>query len=158
MTPRTVWNSPGQDTGVGSLSLLQGIFPTQGLNPGLPHCGGILYHLSHKGRPHVPLGKNKTFGISKMDREAWRAAIYGVAKSQTRLRGQHTNTVLHLIEVYLVKWRASKILASMKVNFVQKICVGFSRQECCSVLPFPSPGDLPYPGIEPRFPALQADA
>ena len=32
------WNSPGQNTGVGSLSLLQGIFPTQGLNPGVPHC------------------------------------------------------------------------------------------------------------------------
>jgi len=31
------WNSPGQNTGVGSLSLLQGIFPTQGSNPGLPH-------------------------------------------------------------------------------------------------------------------------
>ena len=31
------WNSPGQNTGVGNLSLLQGIFPTQGLNPGLPH-------------------------------------------------------------------------------------------------------------------------
>ena len=31
------WNSPGQDTGVGSLSLLQGIVPTQGSNPGLPH-------------------------------------------------------------------------------------------------------------------------
>ena len=34
---------------VGSLSLLQGIFPTQGSNPGLPHCRLILYHLSHKG-------------------------------------------------------------------------------------------------------------
>ena len=44
------WNSPGQNTGVGSLSLLQGIFPTQGLNPGLPHCRRILYQLSHKGR------------------------------------------------------------------------------------------------------------
>ena len=32
------WNSSGQHTGVGSLSLLQGLFPTQGLNPGLPHC------------------------------------------------------------------------------------------------------------------------
>ena len=42
------WNSPGQNTGVGSLSLLQGIFPTQGLNPGLLHCGWILYQLSHK--------------------------------------------------------------------------------------------------------------
>ena len=34
----------------------------------------------------------------------------------------------------------------------------FSRQEHWSGLPFPSPGDLPYPGIEPRSPALQADA
>ena len=37
------WNSPGQTTGVGNLSRLQGIFLTQGLNPGLPHCGRILY-------------------------------------------------------------------------------------------------------------------
>ena len=43
------WNSPGQNTAVDSLSLLQGIFPTQGLNPGLPHCRQILYHLSHQG-------------------------------------------------------------------------------------------------------------
>ena len=44
-------NSPGQNTGVGSLSLLQGIFPTQGLNPGLLHCRRILYQLGHKGKP-----------------------------------------------------------------------------------------------------------
>ena len=43
------WNSPGQNTGVGSLSLLQGIFPTQESNPGLPHCRQILYQLNHKG-------------------------------------------------------------------------------------------------------------
>ena len=47
------WNSPGQNTGVGSLSLLQGIFPTQGLNPGLPHCRQILYQLSHQGSPQL---------------------------------------------------------------------------------------------------------
>ena len=45
------WNSPGQITGVGSLSLFQGIFPTQGSNPGLLHCRWILYQLSHKGSP-----------------------------------------------------------------------------------------------------------
>ena len=38
---------PGKNTGVGSCSLLQGIFLTQGLNPGLPHCSQILYHLRH---------------------------------------------------------------------------------------------------------------
>ena len=47
------WNSPGQNTGVGSLSLLQGIFPTQGLNPGLPHCRWILNQLSQRGSPIV---------------------------------------------------------------------------------------------------------
>ena len=41
------WNSPGQNTGVCSHSLLQGIFPTEGSNPGLPHCRRILYQLSH---------------------------------------------------------------------------------------------------------------
>ena len=41
-------DSPGQNTEVSSLSLLQGIFPTQGSNPGLQHCEQILYHLSHK--------------------------------------------------------------------------------------------------------------
>ena len=45
------WNSLGQSTGVGCLSLLQGVFPAQGLNPGLPHCGRILYQLNHKGSP-----------------------------------------------------------------------------------------------------------
>ena len=43
------WDSLGQNTGLGSLSLLQGIFPTQRSNPGLPHCRQILYQLSHKG-------------------------------------------------------------------------------------------------------------
>ena len=43
------WNSPDQNTGVGGLSLLQEIFPTQGSNPGVLHCGRILYQLSHKG-------------------------------------------------------------------------------------------------------------
>ena len=43
------WNSPGQNTAVGRLSLLQGTFPTQGSNQGLTHCRWILYQLSHKG-------------------------------------------------------------------------------------------------------------
>ena len=45
------WNSPGQNTGVGSISLLQGIFPIQGQNPDLPHCRQILYQLSHQRSP-----------------------------------------------------------------------------------------------------------
>ena len=45
---------PGQNTWVGSLSLLHGIFPTQRLNPGLLDCRQILYQLSHKGSPRIP--------------------------------------------------------------------------------------------------------
>ena len=46
------WYSPGQNTtGVGRLSLLQGIFPTQGSNPGLLPCRQILYQLSYEGSP-----------------------------------------------------------------------------------------------------------
>ena len=47
------WNSPGPNTGVLSLSLLQGIFPNQGSNPGLLHCRRILYQLSHQGSPYL---------------------------------------------------------------------------------------------------------
>ena len=42
-------DSPGKDTGVGRYALLQGIFPTQGSEPGLPHCEQIIYCLSHQG-------------------------------------------------------------------------------------------------------------
>ena len=54
-TPRNLQSteSPGQTTGVGSRSLLQGIVPTQGLNPGLPHCRWILWQLSHQGSPRI---------------------------------------------------------------------------------------------------------
>ena len=47
------WNSPGQSNGVDSLSILQEIFPTQGLNLGLLHCRQILYQLSQKGSPRI---------------------------------------------------------------------------------------------------------
>ena len=46
-------HSPGKNTGMGFNALLQGIFPTQGSNPGLPHCRAILPHLSHQGSPRI---------------------------------------------------------------------------------------------------------
>ena len=53
------WSSPGQNTEVGSHSLLQGIFPTQGWNPGLPHCRQILL-------PAEPQGKPKNTGVGSL--------------------------------------------------------------------------------------------
>ena len=55
------WNSPGQNTGVGSLSLPQGMFPTQGSNPGLLHCRRILYQLSDKGSNFYVSGEKGPF-------------------------------------------------------------------------------------------------
>ena len=49
-------DSPGKNIGVGCHFLLQGIFSTQGLNPGLPHCRWILYQLSHQGRLLCSIG------------------------------------------------------------------------------------------------------
>ena len=47
------WDFPGKNTGAGCHAFLQGIFPTQGSNPGLPHCRQILYQVSHKGSPRI---------------------------------------------------------------------------------------------------------
>ena len=53
------WNFPGQNTEVGCLSFLQGIFPTWESNPGLLHCSRILYQLSYRRSPHLyELGHN----------------------------------------------------------------------------------------------------
>ena len=67
----TPWNSPGQSTGVGSLSLLQGIFPTQGLNPGLPHYWWILYQLSHKGSPRILEWVAYPFWMKERGQKVW---------------------------------------------------------------------------------------
>ena len=55
------WNSPGKNTGVGCHSLLQRIFPAQGLNLGLLSCRQILYHLSHQGSPNSSETLEKSF-------------------------------------------------------------------------------------------------
>ena len=58
------WNSLGHNTGVGSCSLLQRIFPTQGSNPGALHCRQSLYHLSHQGSPHTTTQIRQNIHIS----------------------------------------------------------------------------------------------
>ena len=70
------WNSPGQNTGVGSLSLLKGIFPTQGSNPGLPNCRCIIYQLSHKGSPYRPDEKNFVIMNTKFNKPNMSTATF----------------------------------------------------------------------------------
>ena len=109
------WNSPGQNTGVGRLSLLQGMFPTQGSNPGLSHCRQILYQLSQKGSPEdTQCSIHPVFGsiertpeprkLSNSSNEAWWgrdwfiiAVAYGVMKSRTRLSRLHFHFSLSCI-------------------------------------------------------------
>ena len=63
------WDFPGGNTGVGCHFLLQGIFPTQRLNPSLLHCRQIVYQLSHQGSPRLqqwaayPFCSSPTFRI-----------------------------------------------------------------------------------------------
>ena len=98
--------SPDKNTGVGCHAFLQGIFLTQGSNPGLPHCRWIPYHLSHQGSPsyisyilyifsflHRSVGKESAY-VSQIcsrlenprDKGAWWAAVYGITQSQTWLK------------------------------------------------------------------------
>ena len=60
-----LWYFPGKNTGMGCHSLLQGIFPTQGLNPGLLHCKQFLYCLNHQGISKCKLG-NRTLRIGRI--------------------------------------------------------------------------------------------
>ena len=70
------WDSPGKNTGVGCHFLLQEIFPTQGLNPGLPHCRQTLYYLSHQGSPWGDGIPVELFQILKDDAAKVLCSIY----------------------------------------------------------------------------------
>ena len=86
--PGCPWDSLGKGTGVCCHALLQGIFPTQGLNPGLRHCRQILYQLSHKGSPRIlewvayPFSnissrpRNQT-GVSSLQADSLPAELWG---------------------------------------------------------------------------------
>ena len=71
--------SPGKNTGVGCRLLFQGIFPTQGLNPGLPRCRQILYRLSLQGSPRILEWAAYAFseGFSWPRNRTWASCIAG---------------------------------------------------------------------------------
>ena len=149
------WNSPGQNIGVGSLSLLQVIFPTQESNPGLLHCRQILLTTGPQ-RDSSPTSKLLAVLLAQScptlcDPIDWTlregngnplqcsclenprdegAAVYGIAQQQ--------------------QWQTGSCQASLSL--------GFSRQEYRNGLPFPSPGIYPTQGIEPGSSALQIDS
>ena len=90
--PYSPWNSPGQNTGVGSLSFLQRIFPTQESNTGLAHCRWILYHLRHKGSPRMLEWVVFPFssGSSQPRNQTWVSCITGRFFNQLSYSGSPT--------------------------------------------------------------------
>ena len=121
------WYSPGQNTGVGSLPLPQGIFPTQGLNPGLLHCRQILYQLSHK----------ESLLWTVMELSVLFIFFITISVPITRSFEQWPHVIgieeeksLNCVRLFATPWTvAYQALQSM----------GFSRQEYWSGLPLPSP-------------------
>ena len=125
---------------MGNLSLLQGILPIQGSNPGLLHCRQMLYQLSHKGGPGKIKGKRKR----GLQRVRWLDAITDSMDMKVKVKS------LSRVRLFATPWTYVAYQASLSM--------GFSRQEYWSGLPFPSPGDPPNPGIEPGSPASETDA
>ena len=150
---------------MGSLSLLQRIFPTQGSNPGLPHCGWSLYPLSHKGShsglelPHGELGSSHPWDLPSLEvsRLKWGG-----------LCGSLFTSSYSMCWVVADLERAGPVPAAAAAESLQScptLCslmdytaLEFSRPEHWSGEPFPSLEDLPNSGIKPRSPALQVDS
>ena len=192
------WGSPDKNTRVGCHCLFQGIFPTQGLNPGLLNCRWILYHWatweapnvstlvawdtplvsplpsiynqqnSHSltevplcnapghQRLHTSIGVN-VGGLEPLEESElgeqwgqglWCQSCWATAPENPGASGDSA----HMAQVpWLPQWPQSLVAATDLVAPARQIplSMGLPRQEHWSELLFPSPGDLPDPGIEP---------
>ena len=139
--------------------LLQGIFPTQGSNPGFLHWRQILYHLSHQGSSWIPEWVVYPFFRASSRPRNWTRISYIAGKFLTSWVTKevisiyihiytHTRTcvcmlakLLHCVRFFVTLWT---------ITHQAPLSVGFSRQQYWSGLPFPSPRDLPDPGMETK--------
>ena len=127
-------DSPGKNTGLGCHTLRQGIVPTQGSNPDLPHYRQILYHLSHQGSPRILEWVIFPFSRWSSNREIKPRSALQVAslpacistQTLTSLLPVHAQSVSH-VQLFEIPWNIAS-LASMYMEF--------SRQEYWSELPF----------------------
>ena len=135
--------------------LLQGIFLNQGSNPGLLHCRHILYQLSYqRSLIHIntPIRNKKFFKRENRNPESVAGCLFIEAGLTSKMMISNLKS-------------ESKIAQSCPILCDPMDCSppgssihGIFQVRVWSGLPFPSPGDLPDPRIEPRSPALQADA
>ena len=120
--------------------LLQGIFPTQGSNLGLPHCRKTPYRLSHQGSPWCSIARSDLFIVTVVNI----SLIY--------------RPVLKFFFQVSLRSVAHSCLTPWTIALQAPLSMEFSGQEYWRGLPFTTPGDLPNPGIEPGSLALQADS
>ena len=124
------WNSPGQNTGVGSLSLLQGIFSIQGSNPGLQHCKQTLYQPSHKRSPRILEWVAYTFS----NRPHWPRNQTGVSCIADRFftnwapqglwGGGNGEILIQGCKLLFIRWRISDdLMYSMVTIFIIPYCI-----------------------------------
>ena len=124
------WNSPGKNTGVSSHSLLQGIFPTQGWNPGLLHCMKIIYCLSHQGSPQglLDIGidyKHRefiTFPPVTLKRQYSRAIYTTVVWNSVRERCGQYKAGAHLGNIHIKGEQNHSCFLYWIIPFRLKIC------------------------------------
>ena len=113
--PYSLWNSPGRNTGVGRLSLLQGIFPTQGSNQSLLHLRQIFfYQLSSQGSPKQPyhLANSVTVSLNGrircQNQSAWQSPIRSIPLNFLSIFtcGLYTLLSIHHLETAFCLFRA----------------------------------------------------
>ena len=135
------WNSLGQNTEVGSLSLLQGIFPTQGLNPGLLPWGQIVYHLSYQGSIKMEMQYFSCFPCSHKPLSHYRrilnelsfkctALSFQIAHLNGNLRTYVKAFVLFISNLYLscfvidvIQWALLRLTNFCRVNLDHSQCM-----------------------------------
>ena len=152
---------------MGSLSLLQGTFLTHGSNLGPTYCRRILYPLSHKGSPRILEWVAYSFSSDlphpgiKPRSPAFQAGFLPTELSGKSLKFLEKFYIHMVLLILKVKVEKSEVAQSCRlfatpwiVVYQAPLSMGFSSQEYWGGLPFPSPGDLPNPGIEPGSPTL----
>ena len=146
-------DSPGKNTGMDCHALLQGIFPTQGLNPGLSHWRMILYHLSHWGSPRIlelflTQRELPDVGI-KLGSSALHMDFFLPAELPGKVKIKSESEVAQLCPTLCDPKDCSlsgfSVHGIFQARVLEWVVISFSR-------------DLPDPGIKPGSPALQADA
>ena len=173
------WNSLDQNTGVDSCSLLQ-IFPTQGIKPRAPSLQTVFTSWAHR-EAHCLMGTNHIVCFINFSLSAGYVVIYHsnfhfyflnkqfwTLKKKTEIDSQTYAGVNSQLPIALAKpWENHHVKSLSRVwlfetpwtvAYQAPLSMGFSRQENWRGLPFPSPGDVPDPGIEPGSPILEADA